>query len=171
MKTSTNIDIDLSFSSIENIDNDLYLVLTKIQDIPPHCSLLLNKRWYSLNYQGCKLRLPLSYMSKAINVKKEGVVFLALDLWMDEKTVLERFSEYTCVAFEKQITCISPIKNLLIEHHIKISDKALLFEMIEKLYDEKKVTRVGAFNYNKQVYELKHYSIEDLTSQNYELNK
>ncbi|GIV29522.1 MAG: hypothetical protein KatS3mg028_0588 [Bacteroidia bacterium] len=147
---------------MSKIDNGFFLVLTDTEKVPPHCSVLCQQRWYSLNYAECKVKMNAEILLKTLFSKNKPAVFMELDIYPELKDVEKIFSKYTAIDFEKQITCISPIKEILNACGIPVHSNALLYEMIDVLKNMDRIRKVYFFNSDEKVYILPHYSVNDL---------
>lgn len=157
--------VEILFHPLKDYDElkkNTFLVLTEINTTPPHCSLLLSNKWYSLNFNECKNEVPAEMFFKLIQSKNEPTIFLELSFNLNEKITSIVFSQYTRVDFQKHITCISPIKEILVAHGVPISTSTLLFEMIELLYEKELIKEAYSLFYSAKSYCLNTYSKEDL---------
>ncbi|GIV26917.1 MAG: hypothetical protein KatS3mg027_0731 [Bacteroidia bacterium] len=149
-------------NSIEDLRKNAFLILTDIHITPPHCSLLLNNQWYSLNFNECKNGIPAEILLKLIQTKNQPTIFLQLTFIPNEKITSIIFNQYSKVDFQNNITCISPIKEILVAHDIQISKNTLLYEMIELLYKIQLIKEGYSLFYTEKNFCLKTYSKEDL---------
>lgn len=158
MDTFTNIRIQSKISFENLLTPTAQLVLTNLEQTPPHCSLLSHQFWYSLNYQECKINIPAQTLYKILTSKNTSAVFLELNIQLQIQQIQGIYAKYNKIDFQNSISCISPIKDILNAHQIKIPANAFLFEMIEILYQYQQIKTVRALNYNFDTYKLKHYS-------------
>ncbi len=149
-------------SHLNKLSNAVYLVLTSLQSTPPHCSLICNKKWYSLNYNECKINISVNTLFKLLLLKNEPSVFLELSIELKEKIVEITFSQYKRINFQDGITCIAPIKEILVAHNVPFKKDILLYEMIELLYQEHLIQKSFSFIYSANIYKIKKYSKEEL---------
>ncbi len=157
MEVFTRITIQ-SEISLEELESKSYLILTNINQTPPHCSLLCNQLWYSLNYEVCKINIPYQTLYKTLTLKNSPAIFLELSIELDTKISQDFYLKYKKIDFQNHITCITPIKEILNFYKIRIPENAFLFKMIALLYQYQKIKTVHSFKYNLSEYRLKHYS-------------
>ena len=144
------------------IDNKTFLILTEIENNPPHCSMLCDDHWLSLNFNECKVQVPKSTLFKTLIRRSKSAIFLKLNINLNLSETQNIFSSYTKINFHRQITCISPIKEVLIKNGVSVAYHALLYEMIDFLVQNNYVQQVYAFNYNWNEYKIQHYSMNNL---------
>lgn len=158
MASFTSIPIH-SKATLETIPfKQSYLVLTDIEQIPPHCSLLSHELWYTLNYRECKIDVPIQSLAKLLITKNAPAIFLELTIPLQQEKVRNIFKRYSKIDFQNGISCISPIKEIFNEHQIKIHSNAFLYEMIEILYQHSSIQHTYSFKYYLDDYKLQHYS-------------
>lgn len=166
MNHFTTIPIHQNISGIDDlkskINSQFFLVLTDTDKVPPHCSVLYRQYWYSLNYVECKVNVDAEVFLKTLFSKNKAAVFVEVDIHPELKSIEDIFSRYTAIDFERQITCISPVKEILSVCGIPVPLNALLYEMIELLKYMNKIRKVYFFNSDEKVYFLQHYSVNDL---------
>jgi len=165
MKNFTEIIINNTITSFDEFQTGSYLILTDLHLTPPHCSLLTNNHWFSLNYSECKIT-PAENFFKLIQSKNKPAIFLKLNIELNQSVFKDVFSKYPKINFSKQITCITPIKEILILHSVYISQNGLLFELLEELFSLKRIEKVLAYNFSENTYVIKHYSDKHLLSLN-----
>jgi len=165
MKNYTEIIINDTFVSFDEFQIGSYLILTDLQLTPPHCSLLTNNHWFSLSYSECK-KTPAENFFKLIQSKNKPAIFLKINIVLNNSIVQNVFSKYPKINFSKQITCITPIKEILVLHSISISQNGLLFELLEELFSLNKIEKVTAYNFSEKTYVINHYSDKHLLSLN-----
>jgi len=161
---STILTINSTIGSLSDLPNKDYIVLTNLQIIPPHASLIIQKSWYSLNFKECKVAVPFSVFERSLIKTHSPALFLQLKLNIQPSIATAIFNKYNNVDFERQITCISPIKEIFIQHQLPISPNALLFEMIEELLTTQNIQNIIAYQYKADMYEMQHYSLHQLLS-------
>ncbi|MCX7729259.1 MAG: hypothetical protein N2203_07300 [Bacteroidia bacterium] len=165
MQTYTEIKINEIWSDKElpnNTKDKNFLLLTELHKSPPHCSLLYQNLWFTLNYYECKTNIPASALFKILNSKSASAIFLELDVVFELKVVQDIFSKYSIIQFEKGITCISPIKDVFIYYDIPVSKNDLLYEMLEGLLKNNYIKKSYALNYQFNSYKISHYSLNTL---------
>lgn len=166
MSNYTSIPIHQNIYGVDDLKSKMndrfFLVLTDTEKVPPHCSVLYRQHWYSLNYAECKVNVDAEVFLKTLFSKNKTAVFIELDIYPELKDVESIFSKYTAIDFEKQITCISPVKEMLNRYGIDVSANVLLYEMIELLKDANKIRKVYFLNSDEKIYVLHHYSVNDL---------
>lgn len=162
MPHSTAIIIDSYLHTSDILETHTHLVLTELEHNPPHCSLLTQGKWYSLNFNTCKTDIPLSYLLKTLYSKKQSALFLQLKKNIPASVSKKIFERYHQVEFEKHITCISPVKELLIHQQIPVAPHHLLFELIDTLYQYNEIEYTRAWHYSEKIYSIKHYTLNDL---------
>lgn len=164
MSGFTNIVIDklLSEQELNELIGKFLLVITDVKKTPPHCSILYKDKWMSLNFSECKYDVPADVFFKLILNKNKPAIFLELNRLPDITLLQNIFSKYHKIDLSRQITCISPIKEMLNGLNIDIPKDALLFEMINILFEKKQVKKIYAMNFKSNLYSLTHYSIEIL---------
>lgn len=150
----------------ENIlQHSSFLLLTEIEKTPPHCSLICNRFWFSLNHNECKCNIPVEKLISTLFKKNISAIFLELNTNISIDIAEKYFSAYNKVNFKNQITCISPIKEIFIYYQLPVNSSMLLFEMIDVLFSNKIILSTYALNYSEKNYALKHYTISNLLEQ------
>ncbi|GAB4452602.1 MAG: hypothetical protein OHK0036_14440 [Bacteroidia bacterium] len=150
----------------ENIlQHSSFLLLTDIEKTPPHCSLICNRFWFSLNHNECKCNIPFEKLISTLFKKNIPAIFLELNTNISIDIAEKYFSAYNKVNFKNQITCISPIKEIFIYYQLPVNSSMLLFEMIDVLFSNKIILSTYALNYSEKNYALKHYTISNLLEQ------
>lgn len=162
MNGFTRIDVHHHNLPYQDILSKNFLLLTDIAHTPPHCSLLCKGWWYSLNYHTRKIHIPLEVLYKKLEHKKEQAILLQLNLNLKIECAQYYFSQYHKVNFSQNITCISPIKDILIHHHIGIYKHFLLFEMIDVLLAKNLIGSTIGINYSEKEYILHHYTLDTM---------
>lgn len=162
MSPITTITIDSSLHKADTLEKHTHLVLTALEHHPPHCSLLTQGKWYSLNFNNCKRDIPFSHLLKTLHSKKQAALFLQLKKNIPASLAKKIFEHYHHVQFEKHITCISPIKELLRHQQIPVTPHDLLFELIDTLYQYNEIEHTRGWRYSEKIYSIKHYTLNDL---------
>jgi hypothetical protein len=166
MNNFTTIPIHQNIYEIDDLrrktNDGFFLVLTDIDKVPPHCSVLYRQYWSSLNYTECRVNIDAEVFLKTLFSKNKAAIFIEVDIHPELKSIENIFSKYTVIDFGGQITCISPVKDVLNTCGIAVFTGALLYEMIELLKDTNKIRKVYFFNSDQKIYILQHYSVNDL---------
>lgn len=157
-----DIDIFLNQNELHKLDNLCCLVLTDIEKTPPHCSLLTNNHWWSLNNHENKMNVSSEILFKTLLTRRKPALFLELKNMLDTDTINTFFSNYQKINISRHITCISPIKDIFIYLNMPVSKNNFLYEMIDNLYQNNLIAKVYAFNYTSGKYCIDHYSESDL---------
>lgn len=165
MNKYTNIHIDEHWK--EPQANTSYLLLTELHHTPPHCSIIINQNWFSLNYNNCKNQIAFDILLKTLQKKQIPSLFLELSTPLDTSVAISIFNTYDKVNFQKKITCITPIKQIFNHHHMNCPPNLLLFELIDWLYKHQHITKTSALFFEPKNYVLNHYTQEILNSINY----
>jgi hypothetical protein len=93
-----------------------YILILRANHIPPHLSLLVDGKVFSLEIKGPKLAMPFSAQLKFIRTRQIECLFVKLktDLVIEGNGIYKRAVEHT-LAFARLepgiATCLSPIKN------------------------------------------------------------
>lgn len=161
--TDILIDVHLDASDLQMLSDRCYLVLTELEQTPPHCFLLQNNCWYSLNYRDCKINTPSDILFKTLLSKRKAALFLELSMLICVSDIKELFSRYRKIDVDSYVTCITPIKEIFNRYGYSFSSTTLLYEMIEILMEDKQIKKVYAINYSENFYSLIHYSTNELS--------
>ena len=162
--SSTILKINSTIDSLRDLPDNDYLVLTNLEITPPHASLIIQRSWYTLNFKECKVAVPFTVFERTFIKNQLPALFLQLKSNLQPSIATAIFNQYKNVNFEKNITCISPIKQILIQHQLPIDPNALLFKMIEELLNTQNILSIIAYQYKADIYEIQHYSFHQLLS-------
>ncbi|UKN01848.1 hypothetical protein K6119_19175 [Paracrocinitomix mangrovi] len=118
-------------SVLPEFTSGTYLVLVNPENIP-HLVLLHQGKYYSLTYEGVEVGKDFGpYFEKLKRLNKK-ILFVTIDgLKKDPENV---FSKYL-FASKEEASCLSPIKELLLED----SNANLIFELMPELYAQKMI--------------------------------
>lgn len=139
-------------NDVKKLTKQLWLVILHASRIPPHVGILVDGNYNSLTIKGHELNVSVEALIKTISQKKIESVFIQLPQhpvfsldYIKEISQLY-IQQYTHVKHNES-TCLSPIKLILQEFYaLTALDNELLFEVVERLYQNNYVNDVVALN-------------------------
>jgi hypothetical protein len=156
----------------EQLYKGTYILLSGILNIPPHLSLLVDGKVFSLEIRGPRLALPFSVQLKQIRSKKTGCLFVRLntDLLIHGQAVYSRAVHHT-LAFSRLepgiTTCLSPIRNFCADLlNINTEKVHFIYDLLDELEKQQKIA--GYFHLNMEPFllngsfGLSRYSLADI---------
>lgn len=100
----------------KEIEQGLFIILSHVDKVPPHISLVQNSAIYSLAYNGKKENYPLKKWWQYSERKKIPSLFIEIQLNNFTENKIEEIVSKTYSNYEKlivgEISCLSPIKKV-----------------------------------------------------------
>lgn len=121
------------------LNKGLFICLLHVKRIPPHIGLIIDGKYHSLTIKGCEPDVAVSTLLKAVQQKKIESVFLKLTphpvFSIDHlnSMFLEVLKKYPQIR-SNEVTCLSPIKDLLNEFYaINSKEKDMIYDLLKRL--------------------------------------
>ncbi len=132
----------LEIKNIQDIENisfkeRLALSIIKIENIPPHLTLICDDEEFHLTLDGAVHTVGLAKRERVISLRKMQCLFFEIELNNDvasiKNTLLEIINGYKGVN-GWEVSCLEPIKDFFErQYQIEMSDVSFVFELIPKL--------------------------------------
>jgi hypothetical protein len=132
-----------------------YIVITNALAVPPHLGLLLNGQLSSLSVKGASVNGNLHGFIRMLKAKDNPTLFVHLKIPENssvselQEKITQYVLSYACVNVSKQITCLSPIKDVM-EHvfNIPVNNVNVIFDLLPVLHHQHVI--LSYFGYNLQ---------------------
>jgi hypothetical protein len=124
--------------------------------IPPHIGISTGARYFSLKANGKDEMLPLESVMEIIDRKNIKTLCFELTDVVDLDVMKEIFSKYEKTTSD-QITCLNPVKEVLCTY-----EASKLIEVLDSLYEEKRIMNVYGFHIDGTYSGIKDYSLSDI---------
>lgn len=171
-------DKSISISNIQPANNTLlkegvFIVISDALQKPPHLSLLVDGKIFSLNVKGPQLDFSSEKYIKWLKIKHIPALLIQLNNFNLNSENQSRYitAQRSILKFPKVeagiITCLSPIKNFCAEtFQIDVSKVDSIFELLPILFKQKHIVACYHYNMEKhllnQSFELEKYTVQDI---------
>jgi len=135
----------MSFLEVKNIqgiekisfNGSLALSIIKIENIPPHLTLICDDEEFHLTLDGAVHTIGLAKRERVISLRKMQCLFFEIELNNDvagiKSSLKEIINSYKGVN-GWEVSCLEPIKDFFKQQYqIDVSDVSFVFELIPKL--------------------------------------
>ena len=133
-----------------------YILISEATQKPPHLSLLVEGKIFSLGVKGHQLNMPFELQLKLIKVKKINTLLIKLDtsLYIIGNQLFKE-AKYNTIKFSKIemgiATCLSPIKDFCANiFDLDMSRVNFIFDLLPILYERKLIS--ACYHYNMEKY-------------------
>lgn len=128
---------NVSAIETKELKNDLWLVLTGIDNIPPHIALINSGKYYSVTARKVKVGEPIENFLKAISRNTLPTIFVKINMSQPSKALWETlndiFSKYPTLG-NGEHTCHWPIRDFFsLVSSADFKKANLVFDLLEEL--------------------------------------
>lgn len=158
----------------EEFSKDSYLILTNAHKAPPHISLSVEGKIYSLTVKGPSIE-SYDLFLKMVRQKKIPTLFFKLtEFEKAEKNISDYFFKYKKVQ-TGAVTCLYPIRDFFYEfYNIAPESVNFVFDLLDILYNRNLICSVQHLNMEsflkENAYDLPHYSLDIINKEITRLN-
>lgn len=152
--------------------NDVFLVVLYATRIPPHLSLAVNGKLFSLSVAGATVDGELNALLKLIRRNQIATLFIKLEVpaLFTLADLSREIKKYTLAYPRVDIgiaTCLSPIKDFCSEiYDTDIKKVNFVYELLPKLYEQKVISCCYQLNLKSYTFEnsfaMNKYSMNDI---------
>lgn len=153
-KIPYTLSVSTNFNTDVLLKNGWLIVLHSCRT-PPHAGIIINGHYYSLTIKGQELNVKVEILLKTISQKKIETVAIQLikqpvfSLDYQKEVIIHYIKQFPKVQAGKA-TCMSPVKLFLQEFYaLNYLESELLYELIERLKQNKYIYQSVGFNLNK----------------------
>lgn len=154
-----------SLSSVDefkflNVDSN-YLVLFGVNNIPPHIGFVSKGKYYSDNSSGGKRGYDFSNILKSVDRKKIPTLLISIEM---KEVDPEKY--FRSVPLNPGESCLTPIKNMMIEADIPIGKASFVFDLLNDLLENDLINKVEHLHCSNLISDniitLEKYSQEEI---------
>ncbi len=158
LTSSYTIDKIVDFKE-SNLDPDkVILWIWHANKIPPHIGISSEGKYFSLKSTGKDVNLPIDQVIQLI--QRKSIKTLAVELNIDVNTVdLDTVFDHYSITKSNQVTCLTPIKNVL-----QMRSPSKLEHLLSELSEMKVIRKFVGFNIDASFQGIPNYSVEDIHS-------
>ena len=154
------------------LQHGTYILISEAAKKPPHLSLLVEGKIFSLSVKGPQLEFPLEKQLKLIKIKKINALFIKLDtsIYIIGNQLFKEAENNTLKFSKIEIgiaTCLSPIKDFCARvFDMDVSNIDFVFDLLPILYKKKYISACYHYNMEKILinnsFHFQKYTMQDI---------
>lgn len=141
--------------TLEKLKQGLFIFIYRATKIPPHLGIITNGKLFDISSVGPNLGIDITDFYNTVLKRKTEVVFIEL-IKPNSNIELEVLAK-NCVTLywkvTKEVSCLSPIKDFLVDAYQlnTVKEANFIFELLPILEDEKLVKEKTQMNTSKKL--------------------
>ncbi|MGB0915625.1 MAG: hypothetical protein ACPGVI_06105 [Crocinitomicaceae bacterium] len=133
--------------------------------IPPHIGVSIDGDFYSLKANGKDEGVSINGLLEIVNRRKIATLCFELNSELSQSSLVAEFDKFE-KTIPNEITCLRPIKNVLMKEHA-----AKLIELLHMLDEDGQIGAVMGININADFHGIQDYNVDAIHARLKQLDK